>query len=133
MIPAIGPSKLEYPTSQPKMYAWASLSSFQGIISTPMTPVIMPPMRKEMRRGLKFEKSFEGDTTLAATLVVKVATSSATRATSATTGRFNRPSSTTGSQIGSPKISTDADVPATPTKADNALLVGTPSTSPPPY
>src|SRR5216684_1117259 len=68
MIPAIGPSKLEYPTSQPKMYAWASLSSFQGIISTPMTPVIMPPVRKEMRHGLKFEKSFEGDTTLAATL-----------------------------------------------------------------
>src|SRR5713226_449414 len=33
-----------------------------------MTPVIMPPVRKEMRHGLKFEKSFEGDTTLAATL-----------------------------------------------------------------
>jgi hypothetical protein len=39
-----------------------------------------------MRRGLRFEKSFEGETTLAATLVFKVAINSAISAMKATTG-----------------------------------------------
>lgn len=69
MIPAIGPGSAGYPTSQPKMYALKSPSSFQGIIKIPITPVIRPPVRNEMRRGFRLEKSFEGETTLAATLV----------------------------------------------------------------
>src|ERR1035437_2802346 len=48
--------------------------SFQGIMRTPTTPVIRPPVRKEIRRGLRLEKSLEGETTLAATLVLRVAT-----------------------------------------------------------
>ena len=50
-----------------------------------MTPVIRPPVRKEIRRGLRLEKSLEGETTLAATLVLRVAMSSATSAMEATT------------------------------------------------
>ena len=98
------------------MYALKSPSSFHGIINTPITPVISPPVRNEIRRGFRFEKSFEGDTTLAATLVFKVAIKSATRATNATKGRLKRSKSWTGSQIALPKITTDAEVTATPMK-----------------
>src|SRR5580692_4928178 len=114
MIPATGPSRPEYPTSQPKMYLWKSVNSFQGIISTPTTPVIRPPVRKEIRRGLRFEKSLDGETTLAATLVFNVATSSATNAMDATTGWLNLPNRTTGSQMGAPNNTADAEVTATP-------------------
>ena len=55
-------------------------------MSTLTTPVMMPPVRKEIRRGFRFEKSLDGYTTLAATLVFKVATSSATKAMDAITG-----------------------------------------------
>ena len=41
-------------------------------------PVMMPPVRKLMRLGHAFEKSYDGLTTLAATLVVSVASASAT-------------------------------------------------------
>ncbi len=79
-----------------------------------MTPVIRPPVRNEISRGFRLEKSFEGETTLAATLVFSVAISSAISATNATTGWLKRPSSATGSQIASPNSTTDADVTATP-------------------
>ncbi len=36
-------------------------------------PVMMPPVRKLMRFGQRFEKSYDGLTTFAATLVVSVA------------------------------------------------------------
>ena len=48
--------------------------------------MINPPVRKEISRGFRFEKSFEGETTFAATLVLRVATNNATRAIDATTG-----------------------------------------------
>src|SRR5215470_13755278 len=114
MIPAIGPSSAEHPTSQPKMYELKSVISFHGIIRMPTTPVMSPPVRNEIKLGRKLEKSFDGDTTLAATLVFNVAISNATRATSATKGWLNFPSSTTGSQIGSPNSTADAEVTATP-------------------
>src|ERR1700681_1024688 len=98
------------------MYALKSLSSFHGIMAMPRMPVMMPPVRKEMRRGFKLEKSLEGDTTFAATLVFNVANNNAISATEATTGWLKRPKSTTGSQIASPKITADADVTATPMK-----------------
>src|ERR1039457_1316699 len=109
----MGPSSPEYPINQPKIYALKLPSSFQGIRSTPTIPVMMPPVRNEIRRGFRLEKSFDGETTLAATLVLRVAISSATRATDATTGRWKRPRRMTGSQIALPKITTEADVTAT--------------------
>src|SRR5947209_7183239 len=96
------------------MYELKVPSSFQGIIRMPTQPVISPPVRNDMRRGLRFEKSLDGDTTLAATLVFSVAISSATSATKATTGLLKRPISATGSQMASPKITTEAEVTATP-------------------
>src|SRR5579862_9291988 len=117
MIPAIGPSSAEHPTSQPKMYELKSVISFHGIIRMPTTPVISPPVRNEIKLGRKLEKSLDGETTFAATLVFSVATSSAISATNATSGWLNLPSSTTGSQIGSPKITADAEVTATPINA----------------
>ena len=73
-----------------------------------------PPVRKEISRGLRLEKSFEGETTLAATLVFSVAINSAISAIEAISGWLKRPSNATGSQIGAPKITTDAEVTATP-------------------
>src|SRR5208282_2536822 len=116
MIPAIGPSSAEQPTSQPKMYELKLPSSFHGISKMPTTPVMKPPVRKEMRLGRKLEKSLEGDTTFAATLVLSVATSKATNAIRATIGWLKRPSRITGSQMGCPKITADAEVTATPMK-----------------
>src|ERR1039458_8367838 len=96
------------------MYQLKLVMSFHGIMSTPTTPVIRPPVRKEIRRGLRLEKSLDGETTLAATLVFKVAMSRATRAMNATTGRLKRPSSSTGSQMARPNNTADAEVTATP-------------------
>ena len=45
-------------------------------MSVPMMPVMMPPVRNEIRFGQALEKSYDGLTTLAATLVVRVASSS---------------------------------------------------------
>src|SRR5580700_1319538 len=99
----MGPSSPEYPTSQPKMYELKSVRRRHGIIRIPITPVIRPPVRNEISRGLRFEKSFDGETTFAATLVFNVATSRAINAMVATIGWLNLPSRTTGSQIGAPK------------------------------
>src|SRR5580765_889101 len=117
MIPAIGPNSAEQPTSQPKIYALKSLSNFHGIIRMPTTPVINPPVRNEIRLGRRLEKSFDGETTLAATFVFSVAIISAIKATNATSGWLNFPSRTTGSQIGAPKRTADAEVTATPINA----------------
>ena len=46
---------------------------FHGIMTTPITAVISPPVTYEISLGFRFEKSFEGDTTLAAMLVVNCA------------------------------------------------------------
>src|SRR3712207_7149719 len=43
------------------------------IIRMPMTAVISPPVTYEMSRGLRLEKSFDGETTLAAMFVVNCA------------------------------------------------------------
>ena len=96
----------------------------------PITPVMRPPVRKEMSRGLRFEKSLEGDTTLAATLVLSVATSKATSAIKATTGWLNLPSSTTGSQMAWPNKTTEAEVTATPIKEYSVMAAGKPSAWP---
>ena len=71
-------------------------------------------MRKEILRGFKLEKSLDGETTFAATFVFNVAINRAISAIDAINGWLNRPSNATGSQIGSPKITTDAEVTATP-------------------
>ena len=76
--------------------------------------MIRPPVRNEIRRGFRLEKSLEGETTLAATLVLSVAISSATSATNATTGWLNRAQQRTGSQMASPNSTTEAEVTATP-------------------
>ena len=68
-------------------------------MQSPATPVIKPPVRNEISCGLRLEKSFDGDTTFAATLVLSVATSSAIKAKEATTGSWNFPNRATGSQI----------------------------------
>src|SRR5215475_12018683 len=112
------------------MYALKSLRSFHGIMQIPITPVMSPPVRNEIRRGLRLEKSFDGDTTLAATLVFSVATSSATSATDATIGSLNRASSATGSQIASPNSTADADVTATPMNEYRVIAAGNPSACP---
>src|ERR1700687_2346617 len=103
MIPAIGPRSAEQPTNQPKMYEPKSCSNRHGIIRMPSTPVINPPVRKEIKLGRRLEKSLEGETTFAATLVFRVASSSATSAMNAMAGWLNRPNRIHGSQIGSPK------------------------------
>ena len=67
-----------------------------------MTPVIRPPVRKEMRLGHRWAKSLAGLTTLAAMLVASVARHSANMEITSTAGFVMRASSTTGSQIGWP-------------------------------
>src|SRR5207247_6803584 len=49
--------------------------NFQGCITMPIAQVMRPPVRKLMRRGEMFEKSLAGETTLAATLTLRVAIS----------------------------------------------------------
>src|SRR5215475_2154422 len=55
------------------MYTWGSDSSRHGWIRIPITPVIRPPVRNDTNRGAMLEKSYDGDTTLAATFTDIVA------------------------------------------------------------
>src|SRR5215510_7042361 len=92
----------------------------------PRTPVIRLPMRKLMAFGIAFEKSYEGDTVLAAMLTEIVATASVKRA-SPTTIRFeNLLVRATGSQIAWPYTTTVAEVIRTASSGKKVMVVGSP-------
>jgi hypothetical protein len=86
--------------------------------------VIRPPVRNEIWRGDRFEKSFDGDTTLAAMFVEIWAITTTTIATISRIGRSSssRATSVTGSQIGSPNSMIVAQVTAIPMN-ENAVIV----------
>ena len=70
-----------------------------------MMPVMTPPVRKLIRLGQRFEKSFEGETTFAAIFVERVAIQSETSANITRIGfSSSRVMRTTGSEISVPKI-----------------------------
>jgi hypothetical protein len=75
-------------------------------------------------------KSFAGDTTLAAMLVVSCAASTMSAPTMITAGEPMRAMSCTGSQTASPKTTMVALVTATPMKAKAVMVVGRPSACP---
>ena len=64
----------------------------------------MPPVRNEIWRGERLEKSFDGETTLAAMFVETCAITTMIIATTSRTGKSSssRATSVTGSQIASP-------------------------------
>src|SRR5919202_2176447 len=95
-----------------------------------MKTVMILPVLNEMCRGARFEKSFEGETTLAAMLTEIWATTMAIMAMTNTTEPAMRAMSWTGSQIGSPKTTTVAAVTAIPTKLKAVMLVGSPTAWP---
>ena len=88
--------------SHVKMYAPIDSSSFHGIIRSPMIAVMIPPVTYEISLGLRFEKSFEGETTLAAILVVNCAAKITIIAKMITRALSKRPASSTGSGIARP-------------------------------
>src|SRR5208283_3047957 len=110
----MGPRKPEYVPSQPKMYPLGSARSLQGMIRIPIIPVITPPVLKLMSLGMVLEKSFAGDTVLAAMFTEREATTRPTSARTSVMGLLNLPSSTAGSQTDSPNTMADADVMMTP-------------------
>ena len=69
----------------------------------PITAVITPPARNEIWRGERLEKSFDGETTLAAMLVESCAITMMIIASTSRIGRSSssRATSATGSQIAS--------------------------------
>ena len=69
------------------MYASALASNFHGMMSTPITPVMMPPVLNEMSRGASWAKSLAGLMTFAAILVLMVATATPKSAITATMAR----------------------------------------------
>src|SRR6266508_4486083 len=96
------------------------------MIAMPITPVRRPPTLKLIRLGQRLEKSLAGETTFAATLVVSVAMRRASIEVTVIQGVLNLARSTTGSQIGSPKTTSEADVTATPMNAYRVIVVGRP-------
>src|SRR5260370_366192 len=78
----------------------------------PTTAVMRPPVRKLMRRGERLEKSLAGETTLAATLTVRVAMSKAIIAKTTAKGLPRRARTATGFQSASPKMIRVAEVTA---------------------
>src|SRR5208283_3275511 len=119
----MGPRKPEYVPSHPKMYPLGSARSLQGMIRIPIIPVITAPVLKLMSLGTVFEKSFAGDTVLAAMFTDKDATTRPTSARTRVMGLLNLPRSTAGSQMASPNTIADADVMMTP-NAENTSMVG---------
>src|SRR5689334_5617563 len=100
--PAMAPVAPPYVPSHVKMYEWGSLYRFQGWMRIPMTPVMSPPVRNEIRFGQAFEKSYDGLTVFAATFTESVATASVKSARTMTMGLLNLPVRATGSQIAVP-------------------------------
>ena len=83
-------------------------------------------MRNEICRGERFEKSLEGETTLAAMLVEICAITTMIIANTSSTGRSasSRATSATGSQIGSPNSTIVADVTAMPMNEKPVIVSG---------
>src|SRR5205807_4661117 len=92
----------------------------------PMAQVIRPPARKLMRRGERFEKTLAGETTLAATLTLRVAMSKAIMARTTAQGLPRRARTATGSQRAWPKIIMVAEVTAMPMKEYKVIVAGRP-------
>ena len=88
--------------------------------------ITLNEIEHEMIRGLRFEKSFEGDTTFAATFVFSVAIKMAINAIAATTGWLKRRTRSTGDHTAAPKSTTDADVTATPMNEYRVIAAGRP-------
>ena len=84
------------------MYPDGSASSFQGWINKPRMPVMSPPVLNLIQRGKALAKSLAGETTLAAMLTARVATTAVNIETATTTGLVNFPTSLMGSQMASP-------------------------------
>ena len=83
-----------------------------------------------MRRGLRFEKSLAGATTLAARLVETCATTTRNAPMMMTVGEPMRRISSTGSQTASPSTTSVALVTTTPMKANAVMVNGSPSAWP---
>ena len=83
-------------------------------------------MRNEIWRGERFEKSFDGETTLAAMFVEICAITTMIIASTSSTGRpsSSRATSVTGSQIGSPNSTIVADVTAMPMNEKPVIVSG---------
>src|SRR3954452_16588613 len=93
---------------------------------TPMTAVIIPPVRNEITRGERFEKSLDGETTLAAMFVEICAITTMIIARTSSTGSPSSSfaTSATGSQIGSPYLTIVADVTAMPMNEKPVMVSG---------
>ena len=96
------------------------------MITIPMIPVRIPPRAKVIFDGHRLAKPLAGATTFAATLVVSVAMSRAKSDSRIAIGLSTFDSSLTGSQIASPKITAEAEVTATPMKANRVIVGGSP-------
>ena len=83
-------------------------------MTIPISPVMSPPVRNEILRGARWEKSFAGETTFAAMFVARVAMQRATIDRMRTAGLLKRTSTSRGSQMVSPKMTEVAEVTATP-------------------
>ena len=83
-----------------------------------------------MRFGDKLEKSFAGDTTFAAMLVVNCAARITSAPRMITAGLPMRAMSSIGSQIAFPKTTIVALVTATPMNANAVIVAGNPSACP---
>src|SRR5262245_27289684 len=103
-------------------------------MTMPMTPVINPPVRKDIQRGKALAKSLAGETTLAAMLTASVATT-AVNIEIATTGTLSNWLTTfNGSHKSFAAIcgymTMAADVIITPIAANIVIVVGSATTCP---
>ncbi|MNT37597.1 hypothetical protein D3C72_1737400 [compost metagenome] len=91
----------------------------------PMKAAIKPPVRKLILDGATWLKSYDGDTRLAATLVVRLASRITSRPTPAATLPIcvSKPS---GNNCALPYRMADAEKPITPTMENSAMGIGRP-------
>ena len=99
--------------------------SRHGWMRMPSTAVMSPPMRNEIHLGARCAKSFAGPTTLAA-MSLSPGRCTASIAAVRRNGFVNVLSSSIGSQIFLPKMTTVADVTATPMNDQRAIVSGNP-------
>ena len=96
----------------------------------PRTAVVTPPARKLSRCGMTFTNALAGATTLAAMLVLSVATMSPTKPALVAPTPPTHCSSSTGSAMGAPNNTTVALVTTRATAENKIIVSGRPSAWP---
>ena len=128
--PARGARKPPEQTRNAFTYSAGEVISFQGCVNRAATPKIHTACLKDSRPPETVEISMQGAKALAAVLVVISAAPRNSNVPTTNNGLLILDVSTMGSQMASPKMTTEQDVTSAPTRAKPEKPMGFPTAVP---